>query len=129
MLEINLPDVVDEVKAVFEQYETALIANDISMLDQLFWQSSHTVRYGIAENLYSYEEIAAFRRLRQPTGMERELSHTTVTTYGQDFATVNTEFHRPGQHGRQSQTWMRTDAGWRVVSAHVSLMPQLEPGH
>jgi hypothetical protein len=124
MLEINLPDVVDEVKAVFEQYETALIANDISTLDQLFWQSSHTIRYGIAENLYGYEEIANFRRLRQPTAMERELRHTTVTTYGQDLATVNTEFHRPGQAGRQSQTWMRTEAGWRVVSAHVSLMPQ-----
>jgi Protein of unknown function (DUF3225) len=124
MLEINLPDVVDEIKAVFEQYETALIANDVAILDQLFWQSPHTVRYGIAENLYGDQEIAAFRRLRPPAGMERQLSHTTITTYGRDFATVNTEFHRPEQHGRQSQTWMRTEAGWRVVSAHVSLMPQ-----
>ena len=124
MLEINISDVVDEVKAIFEQYEIALIENDVPVLDQLFWQSPHTVRYGFAENLYGAQEIAAFRRLPPPAGMARQLSHTTITTYGRDFATVNTEFHRPGQQGRQSQTWMRTEAGWRVVSAHVSLMPQ-----
>jgi hypothetical protein len=123
MLEINLPDVVNEVKSIFEKYETALIHNDVQVLDQLFWQSSHTIRYGIAENLYGYAEIANFRRLRPSSGLDRQLSHTTITTYGRDFATVNTEFHRIGQHGRQSQTWMRTAEGWRVVSAHVSLMP------
>ncbi|MBF2046523.1 MAG: oxalurate catabolism protein HpxZ [Elainella sp. C42_A2020_010] len=122
MLEINLPAVVAEVKSAFERYETALVSNDVAVLDELFWSSPHTVRYGVTENLYGYEAIAAFRSARSPAGLARTLSHTIITTYGTDFATVNTEFQRSGQSGRQSQTWLRTDQGWRVVSAHVSLL-------
>jgi hypothetical protein len=122
-IEINLPDVVTEIKAVFEKYETALINNDVPVLDQLFWQSPHTIRYGVTENLYGYEAIAAFRSNRPSTGLQRTLKNTVITTYGRDFATVNTEFERPNQSGRQSQTWLRTPGGWRVVSAHVSLLP------
>ncbi len=122
MPEINLPAVVAEVKSAFERYEAALISNDVAVLDELFWSSPHTVRYGVTENLYGYEAIAAFRSARSPAGLARTLSHTIITTYGTDFATVNTEFQRPGQSGRQSQTWLRTDQGWRVVSAHVSLL-------
>lgn len=120
---INLSDIVAEVKAAFERYEAALVSNDISVLNELFWNSPHTIRYGATENLYGYEAIAAFRSARSPTGLERTLSNTVITTYGKDFATVNTEFHRPNQHGRQSQTWMRTPEGWRIVSAHVSFTP------
>ncbi|WNZ25736.1 oxalurate catabolism protein HpxZ [Leptolyngbya sp. NK1-12] len=122
MPEINLPAVVAEVKSAFERYEAALVSNDVAVLDELFWSSPHTVRYGAAENLYGYEAIAAFRSARSPAGLARTLSHTIITTYGTDFATVNTEFQRSGQSGRQSQTWLRTDQGWRVVSAHVSLL-------
>jgi hypothetical protein len=123
MFEINLPDVVAEVTAVFERYEAALVGNDISVLDELFWNDSKTIRYGIAENLYGYDQIAAFRSVRSAKNLERDLVHTVITTYGRDFATANTEFKRPGQQGRQSQTWMRTEQGWRVVSAHVSVLP------
>lgn len=122
-MEINLPDVLAEVAAVFERYETALVNNDVAVLDELFWQSPLTVRYGVTENLYGYEAIAAFRAQHLSTGLERTLSHTVITTYGRDFATANTEFERPsGSQGQQSQTWMRTMDGWRVVSAHVSLL-------
>lgn len=124
MTEINLPAVVAEVKAAFERYEAALVSNDVPILDELFWKSSHTIRYGVTENLYGYEQIASFRSARASTGLARTLSNTVITTYGSDFATVNTEFQRPGQSGRQSQTWLRTAEGWRVVSAHVSLLPQ-----
>jgi hypothetical protein len=50
--------------------------------------------------------------------------NTVITTYGEGFATANTEFQRDGvaRTGRQSQTWMRTPEGWRVVVAHVSLL-------
>lgn len=123
MIEINLPDVVAEVSAVFERYESALVSNDVAVLDELFWKSSNTIRYGVAENLYGYDAIAAFRRTRRPAGLERTLVNTVITTYGRDFATANTEFQRPGQHGRQSQTWVRMAGGWRIVSAHVSLLP------
>ncbi|QYO67946.1 oxalurate catabolism protein HpxZ [Leptolyngbya sp. 7M] len=122
MSEINLPAVVAEVKSAFERYEAALVSNDVAVLDELFWSSPHTVRYGVTENLYGYEAIAAFRSARAPAGLARTLSNTIITTYGTDFATVNTEFQRSGQSGRQSQTWLRTDQGWRVVSAHVSLL-------
>lgn len=123
-MEINRPDVVAEVTAVFEQYETALVNNDVATLDELFWHSAYTIRYGATENLYGYEQIAKFRQNRSPVGLDRTLMNTVITTYGHDFATANTEFQRKesGKRGRQSQTWMRTAEGWRVVSAHVSFL-------
>jgi hypothetical protein len=122
-MDINLPEVLAEVTAVFEQYEKALVTNDVEVLDQLFWNSPHTIRYGATENLYGYDAIAQFRAGRSAVGLDRTLSNTVITTYGRDFATANTEFQRAGKSGRQSQTWMRTSDGWRVVAAHVSFMP------
>ena len=123
-MEINIPSVVAEVTAAFHRYETALNANDVATLDELFWQSPHTLRYGVGEDLYGYAEIAAFRAGRSPAGLARTLVRTVITTYGRDFATANTEFRRPGVEriGRQSQTWVRMAEGWRVVAAHVSFM-------
>ena len=123
-MEINIPEVVAEVTAAFERYEKALVDNDVTVLDELFWYSPYTLRYGVTENLYGYDEIATFRKNRSPVNLERSLMNTIITTYGRDFATANTEFQRQGSNrtGRQSQTWMRTDQGWRIVSAHVSLL-------
>lgn len=123
-MDINLPDVVAEVTAAFARYETALVNNQVEVLDELFWNSPHTLRYGAGENLYGYDAIRAFRAGRSPQGLARRVLRTAITTYGRDFATTNIEFQRDGSDriGRQSQTWMRTPDGWRVVSAHVSLM-------
>jgi hypothetical protein len=124
MLEINLPEVVAEVATQFARYERALTGNDVAVLDELFWDSPHTLRYGVTENLYGYEAIARFRSARPAQGLQREVLKTVITTYGRDFATANIEFRRAGsdRSGRQSQTWMRTPEGWRVVAAHVSLL-------
>jgi hypothetical protein len=124
-MDINLPDVVAEVTAAFQRYEAALVSNDVAVLDELFWNSPHTIRYGATENLYGYEAIATFRANRSPAGLARILKNTVITTYGRDFATANTEFQRKHSTatGRQSQTWMRSPDGWRVVAAHVSLLP------
>ncbi|AMG39449.1 MULTISPECIES: oxalurate catabolism protein HpxZ [Achromobacter] len=123
-MDINLPDVVAEVTVAFARYEAALVANQVEVLDELFWNSPHTLRYGAGENLYGYDAIRAFRAGRSPQGLARQVLRTAITTYGHDFATTNIEFQRDGSDrvGRQSQTWMRTPQGWRVVSAHVSLM-------
>lgn len=123
-MDINLPDIVAEVTAAFERYEIALVSNDVEALDSLFWNSPHTLRYGAGENLYGYDAIREFRASRSPQGLARQVLRTAITTYGTNFATTNIEFKREGSDriGRQSQTWMRTPAGWRVVSAHVSLM-------
>jgi hypothetical protein len=124
-MEINLPDVRAEVEAAFARYETALVTNDVTTLQQLFWRSEHTIRYGIAENLYGSEEISAFRAARLPIGLARRISRTVITTFGRDFATASTLFERdtiPGKIGRQMQTWARLPEGWRVVAAHVSLI-------
>ena len=123
-MEINLPQVLAEVTAAFDRYEAALVGNDVAVLDELFWDSPHTLRYGATENLYGYDAIQAFRAGRPSAGLERTLLKTVITTYGHDFATANVEFQRTGasKPGRQSQTWMRTPDGWRVVSAHVSLL-------
>jgi len=121
---VNNPATLAEVVAAFQRYETALVSNDLATLDELFWHSPHTLRYGVGENLYGYEAIAVFRSARPAAGLARRLSRTIITTYGTDLATANTEFHREGVHrvGRQSQSWVRMPEGWRVVSAHVSLM-------
>jgi Protein of unknown function (DUF3225) len=121
-MEINIPSVLAEMTVVFALYESALVNNDVVVLDELFWQSPHTIRYGVTENLYGYEAIAAFRSARPAANLARSLQNTVITTYGYNFATANTEFERNGKTGRQSQTWMKLSEGWRVVSAHVSLL-------
>jgi hypothetical protein len=122
---VNDPAVLAEVEAVFARYEDALVNNRVEVLDELFWRSPHTVRYGATENLVGYDAIAAFRAARSPAGLARTLSRTVITTFGRDFATAMTEFRREGSAalGRQSQTWVRLPEGWRVVAAHVSLLP------
>ena len=123
-MQINRPDVLAEVSAAFARYERALVTNDVAVLDELFWNSPHTLRYGVAENLYGYDEIQAFRAGRPAVGLAREVLRTVITTYGTDYATANIEFRREGaaRTGRQSQTWARMPEGWRVVAAHVRLM-------
>lgn len=122
---INDPATVAEVTAQFMRYEAALTTNDVAVLDELFWDSPMTLRYGATEILHGYDEIKAFRAGRPAQGLQRRLLRTVISTYGADFATANTTFQREGSDriGRQSQSWVRIpDVGWRVVAAHVSLM-------
>src|SRR5436305_9636911 len=124
-MEIDLPEVVAEVRAEFERYEKALVANDVAVLDSIFKNDARSIRYGGGENLYGYKEIEAFRVARSPVGLARTLSKTVITTYGRDVAVASTLFRRasaPGKVGRQMQTWVRFADGWRVVAAHVSLI-------
>ena len=128
-LEIDRPDVLAEVSAQFARYEQALVSNDVAVLDELFRKDSRTLRYGIAENLYGYGEIAAFRAARSPAGLMRKTSKTIITSYGRDTAVASTLFYRdsvPGRVGRQMQTWVRFPEGWKIVAAHVSIID--EPG-
>lgn len=124
MLAINLPDALAEFTAAFHAYEAALNGDDIPTLNNLFWNDAQTVRYGTraTELQYSRAEIAAFRIKRGPVGKSRILRNTRITTFGRDFGVANTEYIMEGsdQVGRQSQTWMRTGEGWKIVSAHVS---------
>jgi Protein of unknown function (DUF3225) len=125
-MDVDLPEVVAEVREVFERYERALVANDVDTLDALFRQDERTIRYGIGENLYGHKEVAAFRAGRSPIGLDRTRSRTVITTYGRDYAVASTLFHRPAMGGkkvgRQMQTWVRFPDGWRVVAAHVSII-------
>jgi len=124
-MEIDLPEVVAEVRACFEAYERALVNNDVAALDALFRDDPRTIRYGGGENLYGYSEIKAFRSARSPVGLGRNISKTVITTYGREFATASTLYNRPsaaGKIGRQMQTWVKFPEGWRVVAAHVSLI-------
>lgn len=124
-MQINNPNVKREVEEAFAAYETALVTNDVETLDRLFYNGPHTIRYGVGENLHGYDEIKAFRAARPSVGLERVLEETRITTYGEDMATANTLYRRPsipGKIGRQSQVWVRMPEGWRVVSAHVSMI-------
>ena len=123
-MDINRPDVLAEVTEAFARYEAALVANDVAVLDALFWDSPHTLRYGAGENLYGIEAIRMFRNARPAVGLARAILRTQITTYGERFAATHVEFQRTGSEriGRQTQTWVKLPEGWRVVSAHVSLM-------
>jgi hypothetical protein len=125
-MEIDLPEVVAEVRAEFDRYEKALGENDVATLDSIFHHDPRTIRYGAAENLYGYAEIAAFRGARTPPG-PRTISNTVISTYGRDHAVASTLYRRPsmpGKVGRQMQSWVRFPEGWRVVAAHVSLIDE-----
>jgi Protein of unknown function (DUF3225) len=126
-MDIDLPEVVAQVRAAFERYEQALVTNDVEALDALFHADPRTIRYGGGENLYGFAEIAAFRAGRSPQGLARSLARTVITTYGRDFATASTLFHRessPGKVGRQMQSWVRIGGEWKVVAAHVSVIAE-----
>lgn len=124
-MRIDDPDVVAEVTAAFERYEAALMADDIAVMDTLFHQGPSTVRYGVGEVLYGYDEIAAFRRSRGGSP-QRRLGKVAIHTFGEGFATAHAEFFREGtdRRGRQTQSWAKIDGNWKVVSAHVSLEGQ-----
>jgi hypothetical protein len=126
-MDLDLPDVVAEVRAAFDAYERALVANDVEALNALFRDDPRTIRFGGAENLFGYSAIKAFRAARSPVGLARTLSDTVITTYGRDLAIASTLFRRtsmPGKVGRQMQTWIRFSEGWRVVAAHVSVIAE-----
>jgi hypothetical protein len=126
-MQVDLPDVLAEVASQFERYEQALVANDVGVLDELFRADSRTLRYGIGENLYGYDAIAAFRAARAPVGLMRRTAKTVITTYGRDTAVASTLFYRetaPGRVGRQMQTWVRFPEGWKIVAAHVSVIDE-----
>jgi Protein of unknown function (DUF3225) len=123
---VNDPRTLAEVTAAFASYEKALLDNDLAALDELFWNSPHTLRYGVGESLYGFAAIAEFRKNRRGGSPQRVLQNTLITTYGTDFGTANTEFRRQNssQLGRQSQSWVRMPEGWRIVAAHVSMMAE-----
>lgn len=124
-MDVNLPYVLAEVKSAFARYERALMANDLPVLDELFWADPRTVRYGVGEVLCGIEAIRAFRGARPAQGLARVLERTAIATFGRDFAPASTLFTRegaPGKLGRQQQSWARMPPGWRIVAAHVSLI-------
>ena len=128
-MQIDLPEVLAEVKEQFARYEKALVTNDVAVLDELFRADPRTLRYGVAENLYGYDAIMAFRAARSPAGLMRRTEKTVITAYGRDTAVASTLFYRdtaPGRVGRQMQTWIRFPEGWRVVAAHVSIIDDLK---
>lgn len=122
---VDDPAIVAEITAAFEAYERALMANDVAALGYFFWSDPRVLRYGPTENLYGPEAIANYRAARDVTDMERRLENTRINAFGPDFGVANTEYVRlkSGKRGRQTQVWARLANGWRIVSAHVSLLP------
>jgi hypothetical protein len=123
--EVNAADVVAEVTQAFEHYNCVLDAGDVAAINACFWSSPHTVRFGPSENLFGYDEIAGYRSGQWKAGPPRILERLAVTALGRDFATTSAVFRRSDAPGRsrQSQTWARFPEGWRIIAAHVSVLP------
>ena|ERR1035441_4943751 len=125
---INAPEVIAELSALYPLYEQALVTNDVEKLVEMFWVSPQVMRFGVSENLYEYKEIDDFRKSRPATNLARTVTRLDIVSFDRDFASITLEFSRITTagpvRGRQSQTWVRFPQGWRIVSAHVSLLPQ-----
>ena len=125
--QINLPDVLAELHELYPRYEQALVTNDVDTLVAMFWAGPQVMRFGVSENLYGAGELEAFRKARPAANLARTITRLDIVSFGRDFASITLEFERtaPGRiiHGRQSQTWVRLREGWRIVAAHVSLLP------
>ena len=125
-MQINDPEVVAELRALYPLYESALVNNDVETLTRMFWASPNAIRFGAGENLYGVDEIEAFRRSRPAVNLARRVVRLEIVTFGKDFGSITLEFERgmPAGlvRGRQSQVWVRLDQGWRIVSAHVSVL-------
>jgi len=126
--EVNLPEVIAELSDLYPRYEQALVTNDVETLVAMFWASPQVMRFGVAENLYGHEELEAFRKSRPAANLARTVKRLEIVSFGRDFASITLEFERDGAQGpvrgRQSQVWVRFPIGWRIVSAHVSLLPK-----
>jgi len=124
---INDPDTVTELHALYPRYEQALVTNDVDTLMNMFWASPYVARFGPSESLHGINEIEAFRKARSPVNLARTITRLEIVALGKDFASITVAFERDigGQvkRGRQSQTWVRLPEGWRIVFAHVSLLP------
>jgi hypothetical protein len=125
--EVNLPEVLAELRELYPRYETALVQNDVETLVAMFWASPEVMRFGVSENLYGHEELEAFRKSRPSSNLARTVKRLEIVSFGRDFASITLEFERDTPKGkvfgRQSQVWVRFPQGWRIVSAHVSLLP------
>lgn len=123
---INDPETVAELQRLYPLYETALVTNDADALTRMFWESPHTTRFGQTENLHGIDEITAFRKGRPAVNLARTVKRVDIVTFGRDFGSITLEFERDinGKlvHGRQTQVWVRMPEGWRIVSAHVSVL-------
>ncbi len=126
-MEVNNPEIVAELHALALRYEAALTTNDVPTLTRMFWHSPLVMRFGAAENLYGADELEAFRRSRPSSGLARRVLRLDIVTFDRDFGSVTLEFEREAggriTRGRQSQTWVRLGEGWRIVAAHVSVLP------
>jgi hypothetical protein len=126
-MHINDPDTLAELEALYPRYETALVTNDVDTLTRMFWASPHAMRFGVTENLYGIDEIRAFRKGRSPANIARTIRRLDIVTFGRDCGSVTLEFERTVDArtilGRQSQVWVRLPEGWRIVAAHVSVLP------
>lgn len=127
--EVNLPEVIAELREIYPRYEQALVSNDVETLVAMFWASPQVMRFGVTENLYGHEELEAFRKSRPSANLARTVKRLEIVSFGHDFASITLEFERDTPKGiicgRQSQTWVRLPQGWRIVSAHVSLLPAI----
>jgi hypothetical protein len=124
---INDPAVVAELEALYPLYEQALVTNDVEKLVEMFWVGPQVMRFGVTENLYGPDELEAFRKARPAANLARTVRRLDIASFGRDFASITLEFERvTGSaivRGRQSQVWVRFPQGWRIVQAHVSLLP------
>jgi len=122
--DINIQHTLNDLTAVFHAYEAALMSNDLAALDAFFWDDVRTTRYGIADRQLGIDELRIFRQKTQAPSFTRQLENLRIHTFGPDLGTAQAEFIRTDSklRGFQTQTWVRFNGQWKIVSAHVSMI-------
>ncbi|EHR72187.1 Protein of unknown function (DUF3225) [Burkholderiales bacterium JOSHI_001] len=122
--DIDAPEVLAELAAIFRDYERALMDNDVAALNRYFWADARVTRYGIADRQWGIDELVAYRAATPAPNFTRSLHHLRLHAFGPDLAVAQVEFLRSDTplRGFQTQTWARLPEGWRIVAAHVSMI-------
>ncbi|MFT4213157.1 MAG: DUF3225 domain-containing protein [Microbacterium sp.] len=110
----------DDLRAAFEAYEAAILANDLEVLDASFAPGPATMRGDAAGLLVGHDTISAFRGARGGVP-ERVIERIEHRALGPDAALlVSISRYRGGGTGLQTQVWQRIDGRWLITAAHVT---------
>ncbi|GAA1920579.1 hypothetical protein GCM10009775_11420 [Microbacterium aoyamense] len=115
-----MAEIPADLRAAFERYEAAIVANDVDVLDASFAPGSETLRGDGAGLLIGFDAISAFRGLRGGVPA-REIERIEYRPLGEDAAlVVSVSRYAGGGTGLQTQVWQRIDGTWLITAAHVT---------
>jgi len=110
---------LDAVRAAAHAYEQALVDGDAATATAWFDTGPDVSRFGPEGAQHGSADIAALRAATAATPPATWL-HDEATALADGLVLHLAELARGDVVVQRTQVWRRTDAGWRIVHAHVS---------